>query len=239
MMPTPASLQSRLNTTFIWTLKERDPETGLFVPRLVRKNVETNFGLTAYAGAFQGNYTAPVYMVIDNFAPTLVSLAGTTLVLAASTQPTLSSDTQLQLSIGTANQEVVGFSGTPTFASGQYTYTLSTTPVNAHNVGDVCVRQPTANDTMTAIFSEQQYDSVNFPNQRMQSVGGFSPGTAQWTMQYFFTGTQALLFFSTVGLADALTIGTGNLHNLLPLGFNHTGTTNDLELDVSLTLSNI
>ena len=92
---------------------------------------------------------------------------------------------------------------------------------------------------MTAIYSEQQYDSTNVPNARMQSVGGYSGGTANWVMQFFFTGAQALFYFATVGLADAATLGSGNLHNLLVLGYNHTGTTNDLELDVSLTLSNV
>ena len=106
-------------------------------------------------------------------------------------------------------------------------------------MNDICVRNPTATDTMTAIFSEQQFDSVNFPGMRMQSVGEYSAGTANWTMQYFFTGAQSLFEFATVGLADSNLIGQGNLHNLLVLGYNHTGTTNDLELDVSLTLSNV
>jgi hypothetical protein len=232
-------LAHRLNTTFIWTVKERDPESGLFIPKLTRKNIQTNYGMTAYAGAFQGTYTPPIFMVVDGFNPTFSSLTGTTLVLNASRQPTLGTDSQLVLSIGTANQEVVSFSGTPAQAGSLWTYSLTAAPTLAHVSGDICVRNPTATDTMTAIFSEQQYDTVNAPNQRMQSVGGYSGGTANWTMQYFFTGAQALVYFATVGLSDAATLGTGNLHNLLVLGYNHTGTTNDLELDVSLTLSNI
>ena len=103
----------RLNTSFVWTVKERDPETGLFVPKLTRKNIQTNYGMTAYAGAFQGTYTPPIYMVIDGFAPTISSITGTTLILSASQQPTLSSDTQLVLSVGSASQEVASFTGTP------------------------------------------------------------------------------------------------------------------------------
>lgn len=239
MTPTPDSLPSRLRTSFVWTVKERDPETGLFIPKLTRKNIQTNYGMTAYAGAFQGSYTPPIYMVIDGFAPTISSISGTTLVLTAASQPTLGSDSQLVLSIGSANQEVLSFTGSPVAGSGTYTYTLSSSPTLSHNVGDICVRNPTANDTMSVIMSEQQYDSTNFPNMRMQSVGGYSNGTASWTMQFFFTGAQALVEFATVGLADANTLGSGNLHNLLVLGYNHTGTTNDLELDVSLTLSNV
>lgn len=245
MTPTPALSQlqadveaMKLKATYVWTVKEKDPKTGLYIPVLQRKNIQTNFGLTAYAGAFQGNYTAPVYMVIDGFAPKLVSLTGTTLVLSANALPVLGYDTQLVLSIGTANQETVSFTSVVQSGS-QYTFTLSATPSLSHAVNDICVRAPNAIDTMTAIFSEQQYDSTNAPNQRMQSIGGYSGGTGNWVMQYFFTGTQGIFEFVTVGLADAVTIGTGNLHNLLPLGFNHTGTTNDLELDVSLTLSNV
>ena len=74
---------------------------------------------------------------------------------------------------------------------------------------------------------------------RMQSVGGYSGGTANWTMQYFFTGAQALFNLRPWVSQTAYLIGQGNLHNLLVLGYNHTGTTNDLELDVSLTLSNV
>jgi hypothetical protein len=254
MTPTPDSLQSPrepglahsavpggalgLNTTYVWTVKEKDPATGLYIPKMTKKNVQTNYGITAYAGAFQGSYNAPTYMVIDGFAPTLVSLAGTTLVLTASALPTLGYDTQLVLSLGTGNQETVSFTNVSQNGS-QYTYTLASTPVNSHSLNDICVRVPNAIDTMSAVFSEQQYDSTNAPNQRMQSVGGYSSGTANWVMQFFFSGSQALFYFATIGLADSVTLGTGNLHNLLTLGFNHTGTTNDLELDVSLTLSNV
>ena len=240
MTPTPDCSPLHLKTTFVWTLKERDPKTGLYIPRLQRKNVETNFGITAYAGAFQGSYTAPVFLVIDGWAPQYATgSGGTTLVLSASRQPTLNGDTQIILSLGTANQETVTATGNPTQNGTLWTYTLTAAPGNAHSIGDICVRTPLATDTMSAIFSEVPYDSTNFPNQRMQSVGGYSGGTANWVMQFFYTGTQAVTYFATVGLADSITIGQGNLHNLLPLGFNHTGTTNDLELDVSLTLSNV
>ena len=232
-------MEDKLKTTFVWTVKERDPKTGLFVPRLRRKNIQTSYGMTAYAGAFQGTYTPPIYMVIDGFAPVLSSISSTTLVLTASQKPTLSSDSQLVLSAGAASQEVVSFTGSPTQSGSNWTYTLSALPANSHNVNDICVRNPTASDTLTAIFSEQQFDSVNFPGMRMQSVGGYSAGTANWTMQFFFTGAQAVFEFATIGLADSNLIGQGNLHNLLALGYNHTGTTNDLELDVSLTLSNV
>jgi hypothetical protein len=230
----------KLKTEFIWTVKERDPKTGLFVPVLRKKNVQTEYGLTAYAGAFQGNYTPPVYMVIDDFKPTYATgSSGTTLKLATTTQPTFSGDSQIVLSIGTANEEIVTFTGSPTYSSGVYTYTLTASPVNSHSVGDICVRNPLDTDNMSDIFSEVQYDSTNAPNARMQSIGGYSGGTANWVMQFFFTSAQAQVYFATVGLADNVTVGQPNLHNLLALGLDHTGNTNDLELDVSLTLSNV
>lgn len=233
-------MDTKLKTEFVWTVKERDPKTGLFIPVLQRKNVQTNYGLTAFAGAFQGTYTAPVYMVIDDFKPTYATgSSGTTLKLTTVTQPTLAGDSQIVLSIGTANQEVVTFTGTPTYSSGVWTYTLTASPVNSHTVGDVCVRNPLATDTVSSIFTEQQYDSVNAPNARMQSIGGYSGGSANWVMQFFFASDQAECYFSTVGLADNVTVGQNNIHNLVVLGLDHTGNTNDLELDVSLTLSNV
>lgn len=236
--PKPAQTRTALRETFVWTVKERDPKTGLWLPRARGKNIHTNFGLTAYAGGFQGSYQAPVYMVIDTFAPTLVSLSGTTLVLQASQQPTLASDTQLVLSVGTANQETIGFAaGSPVVNGNQYTYTLAATPTYAHAVGDICVRATAATDTLTSVFAEAQYDGTNAPGQRMQSIGGYSPGGGQWTMQFFFNANQALLNFVTLGLADSATIGQGNLHNHLVLGYVHT-TGNDAEIDVTLTLSN-
>ena len=238
----PDSLRLRaddhpLKETFLWTIKERDPQTGLMLPKKRGKNVHTTFGLTAYASGFQGSYAAPTYLIIETFAPALVSLTGTTLVVSASQQPTLASDTQLVLSVGTSNQEVISFTGQPTVSNGQYTYTLSKTPTYSHAVGDICTRAPTASDTLTSVFSEAQYDATLAPNQRMQSIGGYSPGSGQWTMQFFYSGTQALVEFVTLGLADSVTIGQGNLHNHLVLGYNHTSG-NDAEIDVTLTLSN-
>jgi hypothetical protein len=230
----------KLKTEFIWTVKERDPKTGLFVPVLRKKNVQTQYGLTAYAGAFQGGYVPPVYMVIDAYKPTYASgSSGTTLKIASTSQPTVSGDTQIVLSIGTANQEVVTFTGTPTLSSGVYTYTLTASPIHSHTIGDVCVRNPLATDGMAEIFDEQQYDSTNAPNARMQSIGGYSGGSANWVMQFFFASNQAVCYFSNVGLADSVTVGQPNLHNLVVLGLDHTGNTNDLELDISLTLSNV
>jgi hypothetical protein len=231
MTPMRASSPSHLDTHFDWTVREN----GLVVAR--GKNVQTTFGLTAYASGFQGSYQAPVYLVLETFAPALVSLVGTTLVLSATQQPTLVSDTQLVLSVGTVNQEVIGFTGQPTVNGSQYTYTLSSTPINSHAVNDICTRNPTASDTLTSVFSEQQYDSTNAPNQRMQSIGGYSPGAGQWTMQFFFSGTQALFEFVTLGLADNLTLGQGSLHNHLVIGYDHTSG-NDAEIDVTLTLTN-
>jgi hypothetical protein len=69
-------------------------------------------------------------------------------------------------------------------------------------------------------------------------VGGYSASSANWTTQFFFTGNQALVTFALVGLFDSATVAGGNLHNELALGFVHT-TGNDVEVDVSLTLSNV
>ena len=98
------------------------------------KNIQTDYGMTAYAGAFQGNYRAPIYMVIDGWNPSISSLSGTTLTLSATRQPTLASDSQLVLSIGTGTQEVVTFTSGPSQNENLWTYVLSAAPSLSHNL---------------------------------------------------------------------------------------------------------
>lgn len=233
---------------FVWRVYEFRRKGGLLVRELVleRKNLQTNYGLTAYAGAFQptqSNYVAPQYMGIStNFGKLTAALASTGLTSCSlDVDPTKGGDTQLILGVGTANQETVTWSAKS--GTGPYTFTISAT-TKTHALNDPCCRVPLAADTLTQFTSEIQYDSTNFPNKRMQSVGGYSAGSANWTTQFFFTGNQALgasnanLTFALVGLFDSVTVGAGNLHNELALGYVHTQG-NDVEIDVSLTTSNV
>jgi hypothetical protein len=231
-----------LRTQFVWSVYEWRRKGHLFVKELVlrRKNIQTNYGLTAYAGAFQpsqSSYAAPQWMGISTNYAQLQAAYGSTGVTSISTDvdPTKAGDTQLILGVGTANQETVTFSGKT--GTGPYIWTISAT-TKTHALHDPVVRVPLATDTLSQFTSEIQYDSTNFPNQRMQSVGGYSAGAANWTTQFFFTGGQALVTFALVGLFDSGTVAAGNLHNELALGFVHT-TGNDVEVDVSLTLSNV
>jgi hypothetical protein len=233
---------SALTVEFLWTVYEWQRKGHLFVktPVLRRKNLQTNYGLTAYAGAFQpgqSSYVAPQWMGISTNYAQLQSTYGSTGVTSVSTDvdPTKAGDTQLILGVGTANQETVTFSGKT--GTGPYTWTISAT-TKTHALHDPVVRVPLAADTLSQFTGEIQYDSTNFPNQRMQSVGGYSASSANWTTQFFFTGNQALVTFALVGLFDSATVAGGNLHNELALGYVHT-VGNDAEVDVSLTLSNV
>lgn len=225
---TPISVEAPLRSVFVWTIKER--HGNLWVPVLRRKNLQTNFGLTAYAGAFAGNYTAPQWLVLNTDAASLSSLSGLTLTLSKAVH--VAGDTQLVLGLGLSTQETLNF----TSVSGSV-YTLASTPVNAHSAGESVCRNVAASDTLACVLGEVQFDSANFPNQRAQTTGGYSSGTGNYIMQFFLTGTQGLAQFSSMGLADSLSVGAGSLHNHFISGFNHQANT-DLEIDVSITLIN-
>jgi hypothetical protein len=244
-------MAEQLGLCFIWRVYRLEKKGGLLVRRLVleRKNIQTNYGLTAYAGAFQptqSSYVAPQWMGISTKYAQLQAAYGSTGVTSISTDidPTQAGDSgataQLILGVGTANQETVSW--TAKAGTGPYTWTISAT-TKTHALHDPVTRAPQLTDTLAQFPSELQYDSTNFPNQRMQSVGGYSAGTANWTTQFYFTGSQALnggtsQLFAMVGLFDSGTVAAGNMHNELALGFNHTQG-NDVEVDVSLTTSNV
>ncbi len=223
---------NQIGVSCVWTIKEN----GKVVART--KNVFTNYGLSALASALSGNYTAPIYLVMDAGGTTLQQpvIIGATQIVT-NTRVDQSGDTQLVLSPGLANQETVTFTGLPT-GSGPYTYTLVGTATKAHNTGEGVVRQALATDTMTNITAEIQYDSVGAPNQRVQSYAGYAQGVGNWVIQFYVTGSQALTTINSVGLADSLTVGQGNLHDHAVLGYQHTSG-NDVEIDVSLTLTNV
>jgi hypothetical protein len=232
---------------FVWRVYRLEKKGGLLLRRLVleRENIQTNYGLTAYAGAFQptqSSYVAPQWLGISTKYGKLQAALSSTGLTSCQTDIdfTQAGDTQLILGVGTANQETVTWSAKS--GTGPFTFTIGAT-TKTHALHDPVVRVPLVADTIAKFPSELQYDSVNFPNQRMQSQGGFSGGTANWTTQFYITGAQALgggsaQLFAVVGLFDTVTVATGNMHNELALGFNHT-LGNDVEVDVSLTTSNV
>lgn len=225
-MLTAASAPLRLSCE--WTIKEN----GIAV--LQRKNVFTNYGLSALASALQGSYVAPVYLVLETSHTNIVgsvAIGATSVSLSSRIDQT--GDTQLVLSAGTAAQETVTFSS----VSGT-TYTLSSPCTFAHANNDVAVRQVKQSDTLSNVLSELQYDAVNAPGQRLVSLAGYSTGVGQWTIQFYLTATMATGYIAAVGLTDNLTIGQGNLHNHVVLGYDHSSGANDVEIDGTLTITN-
>lgn len=207
---------------------------------IVLPAVRTLYGLSALAAAVQGGYLPPLYLVIESNGSTLYAAsAGVTSIQTHATVD-LTGDSQIVLSPGLATQETVTFtarSGT----TDPYTYTLASATVNAHAAGDPVCRMVLASDTMSQVVSEVAYDSTNDPGNRSLSVGGYSTGTGQWTMQFYLTGIQASAYIMTVGLSDSPVIGQGNLHAHLIVATNHVfanpATAVDLEIDVPLTLA--
>lgn len=215
----------------VWTLKEN----GRVVARA--KNVFTVFGLSALAGALSGGYTPPSFLVLDSYGTTLsgpVSPGQTT--ITTQVRVDITGDTQLVLTPNLSNQETVTFSSVT--GTGPYTYQLTAGALQSHNAGDIVLRQTNANDTLATVLSEIQYDSVGAPNERMPSYAGYAQGSGNWVVQFYLTGEQALATFNYIGMADAPLLGTGNLHDHAVLGYTHTSG-NDVEIDVSLTLSNV
>lgn len=223
-----------------WELRERDPKTGLIVARRRAKNVMTNDGLSALASAWQGTYAnPPLYMVFEGKRGLIVgdTPAGSTQV-TLDTQIDLAGDTQIILSPRQVYKETVGFSSV-TFDGTNYIYTFTAPTTSNHFNGEGAVRQVYATDTMLSVQSEAQYDPTNFPGQRGQSIGGFSPAAGEWTMQFFFSSTQCIFSTYNAGLSDNPAVGSGLLHNhvLFPITGRVSGAA-DLEIDVTLTLSN-
>lgn len=223
---------SGLRVVCIWTVRER----GIVIARV--KNVFTNYGLTALASAIGGGYMPPTWLVIDSAQTTLsngYSPGATSIQTTGAVD--LVGDTQLVLNPGAGNQETVTF--TSRSGTGPYTYALSAGLANTHVSLETVCRQTSASDTLSTVVTEVQYDPVNAAGQRIQSVAGFSSGNGNFTMQFYITAAQAQAKFNTVGLADTLNTGSGNLHDHAVLGYDHTAGTNDAEIDVSLTLTNV
>jgi hypothetical protein len=224
-----------LKARCIWTVKEK--RGGLWVPVWEHKNLLTTYGLSALASAIGGGYSAPLYMVIDtDYASLQNSPSLGQVIVQLNKRIDITGDTQLILSPGTVVQETVTYSSVT--GSGPYTYNLTSGLTHNHNAGELVVRAPRSSDDLTTVISEAQYDSTNAPGKRLQATSGYSTGTGNWTSQYYFTGTQALVKFMSLGLSDSDTVGAGNLHNHVVLGYDHSGGGNDVEIDVSLTLTN-
>lgn len=233
-------MKQRITVEGIWTWRERSRETGLVVAERVFHNKLTNYGLTNIGSALSGAYTPPVYLAVES-SFTYLSVAGNigdgSITCVADVHQT--GDTQLTLGAGQANQETVTF--TSVSGTGPFVFTLSGTLAHNHTTADPdwVVRTPQQSDTLSNLVSEMQYDSINFPNLRMLSPGGYSPGSGQWTVQFFFPGPTLLGYIMNAGLVDTSTLGTGNLHNHFTLGVNHTNTANDQEIDGVFTFSNV
>lgn len=223
----PQSQPKSLGVSCTWVVKENGKEV------LRKKNVFTDYGLTALASAPTGVYVAPTYLVIDQNAAT-VTVQGNPgdTHITVSGPVDLSGDTQLVLSVGQGSQEVVTFSS---YSAG--VYTLSSALVNTHLVGEFVIRQVLHTDLLATIINELQYDPTNNPGLRLALTSTYSSGAGVNTMQFYFTSTMGIGNFISLGLADSQAIGTGNLHNHVTLGYVHSSG-NDLEIDVVLTLIN-
>lgn len=225
-----------LGASVHWVLKERI--NGLWVPKTKTKNLLTSYGLTAFASAPSGGYTPPIYLVIETTETTFNAsfVSGVTSISTVG-DPTLGGDTQLVLDPNTAFQETVTFSSKT--GTGPYTWVLTAGTAYAHASGAYVVRAPATIDTMASVIAEAQFDPTYSPSARAQQTASYSPAPGQNTMQFFIAGTQATnTYFAHVGLADALTIGQGNLHNYAAFGYSHNNT-NDVEVDVTWTVTAI
>ncbi|GHO55530.1 hypothetical protein [Ktedonobacter robiniae] len=233
---------NNLKLACTWTVLEREwlpiSRREIWIPRLERKNLFTNYGLTALASAPSGNYVAPIYLAVESFYSPLNAQANPgDMSFSLNTRVDQSGDTQVVVDIGSINQEVVTFSSV-SGTSAPYTYTLSTPLQNSHPANAPVVRQVSANDTISNLTTEVQYDPVNFPGLRLASGAGYSSGNGQYTIQFYFTATMAVAYFATCGLTDSQTISQGNLHNHFTLGYDHSLGQNDVQINGNLTIVN-
>ncbi|GHO45196.1 hypothetical protein [Ktedonospora formicarum] len=225
-----------------WTVLEREwlpiSRRDIWIPRLTRKNLFTNYGLSALASAPSGNYVAPVYLAIESFfSPLNGPVNPGDMSLSINTPVDQSGDTQVVVDIGSPNQEVVSFSSV-SGTSAPYTYNLTTPFQYSHPAGAKVVRQVNVNDTISNLTTEVQYDPVGSPGLRLASGAGYSLGNGQYTIQFYFTSTMAVAYLATCGLTDSTTIGQGNLHNHFVLGYDHSLGTNDVQINGNLTIVN-
>jgi hypothetical protein len=221
----------------VWRIRERDRRSGIIRAEVKAKNLWTNYGLTALAS---GALPTTTYLAVENAGTTVNSTyAAGVSSFTTNLQVHQSGDTQIVASVGGVHQETLTFSSATVNADSSCTYTLSSPTTQAHTAGDLACRQVSASDTMSNVLNEKQYDSVNFPNQRMSIAGGYSGGTGNWIYQFYYPGPTLQTTLLIVGMCDSPTIGQGNLINHFTLGYVHNNTNNDLEIDGSLTLSNI
>lgn len=228
---------SKIGVSCVWRVRERDRRSGIIVTERRVKNIWTNYGLTALAS---GTLPQQTYLAVENPGITLSSgynVGVSSITLSA--QAHQAGDTQLVLGVGLASQEVVTFSSAAPGTGNTYVYTLSSPTTQPRNSGDPACRQVSATDTMSNVQNEVQYDATNFPNQRMNLASGYSNGAGNWTYQFYFPGPTVQDTLMLVGMCDNPQIGSGNLFNHFTLGYTHSNPNNDLEIDGSLTLSNI
>lgn len=230
---------SGVNVVCIWTVKEK--RGGLWIPVLRKKNVITDYGLSSLAAAWNGTAIPPLYIVLEQNQTTVNAntIIGATSIQTVA-QAHLTGDTKIQLSVGTGNEETATFSAVT--GTGPYTYTV-TALTKAHTAGDFVARTPQQGDTMTKVASELSYDT-SVPNTRAPITSGYSVSAGVFTYQFYFTGIQAAGRLFTVGMADNINFGSGNLYNHIILGYDHriiapATTTNDVEIDATLTATNV
>jgi hypothetical protein len=224
----------------VWRWRERDHKTGLVVAEKVVHNVVTDYGLTNIGQAWLSGTPTPLYLAVESTHTYLsVPAPGGSAFIQTLTAIHQFGDTQLTIAAGQSNQETVTF--TSVTGTGPYTYNLSGTVQHGHTIADPdwVTRTPQHTDVITALASELQYDPVNFPNQRILSPGGYSPGLGQWTIQFFFPGPTLVGYIMNAGIVDNITLGVGNLYNYFTLGINHNNTANDQEIDGTFTFSNV
>lgn len=237
------SRSENLRIGCVWTVKERDPRTGLYIPKLSRKNLFTDYGLQALSGALSGGYVAPQYLVIEtNKTTVLGTFAPGASVVTLVARVDQAGDTAVVLSAGTGNSETCAFSSV-TANGPNFDYHLTSPTTKTHSAGDIAVRSPRTADLMSGVVGEAAYDPVNAPSTRQAVVSSYIPGAGQTTYQFYFTGIQANVYFALLGLSDSPTVGAGNLHNHVAFGYDHTipggsTSTNDLEIDATLTIVN-
>lgn len=224
----------------IWTIKERDAKTGLYIPKYQHSNLLSSNGLSNLAASWGGQNVVPQYLVIDqNYGSLYAALTSTGLnSLQLTSRVDIAGDTQIILGAGTTNQETVTFSSVT--GSGPYTYNLSTPTTKTHLITDPVLRQVNQNDTYTnSVVNEMSYDPTNDPGNRSLASSGYSQGIGNWTVQFFLSGTQAIGNLMTLGLSDQQAMGGGTLHNHCILGYYHSSTADqDIEIDASLTIIN-
>lgn len=229
-------MQHNLGVSVEWTIYERID--GLWVPIRLFHNLLTTFGLSAYATAAGGTWQAPIYLVIDTASTSLIGdypIGSTAIQLAA--DPTIAGDTALVLGPGQVQQETAAFNLKT--GTGPFTFTLVNPIVNAHYNQESVVRAPTVADTVASVVSEAQYDPVFAAGKRTSVASAYAVGGGKGTIQFFIGSTQATgLYFAHIGMADKVTIGTGNLHNYAALGYSR-NSVNDLEIDVNYQLTNV